>query len=76
MLHLLANDASMVIYKKIVNVLKKMLTTSEHVKLLGNTRFELAVQPNVIPEQDIGFIRHVIDYLYSSKNKYTAFTAE
>ena len=39
----LLNDSSITIYKKIVNILKKMLTTSDHVKLICNMSFEKVI---------------------------------
>ena len=42
-LSLLANDGSIQIFKKLVNVLKKILTSSDHVKLTSNMKFELAI---------------------------------
>lgn len=42
-LHLLANDGSIQIFKKLVNVVKKLLTTSDHVKLTSNMKFEMSV---------------------------------
>jgi len=38
-LHLLVNDSSMHIYKKVINVIRKLLTQSDHVKLLSNMSF-------------------------------------
>jgi len=76
LLHLLANDTNMQIFKKIINVMKKMLTTSDHVRLLSNVRFEHAIAPGALPEKDLQFIRHLIEYLYASKDKYQACTAD
>ena len=66
----------MQIFKKTINVMKKMLTTSDHVRLLSNMRFEHAIAPAAIPEKDLQFIRHLVDYLYASKEKYRACTAD
>jgi hypothetical protein len=52
-MHLLANDSSIKIFKKLVNILKKLLTTSDHVKLTSNMKFEHAIQPSAIPEKDL-----------------------
>ena len=76
LLHLLANDTNMNVFKKIINILKKMLTSSDHVRLLSNLRFEHAIKPEAMPEKDLLFIRHIIDYLYTSKEKYQACTAD
>ena len=38
--------------------------------------FEKAIQPDAIPERDLQFIRHVIDYLHASKEKYQACVTE
>ena len=73
-LHLLLNDSSLTIFKKIVNILKKMLTTSDHVKLISNMSFDRVIQPGAIPDKDLQFIRHLIDYLYNKKDKYQACT--
>ena len=32
--------------------------------------FEKAILPDAIPERDLQFIRHVIDYLHASQEKY------
>lgn len=76
LLYLLANDSDMNIFKKVVNIVKKMLTTSDHVRLLSNMRFENAIRPEAMPEKDLQFIRHIIDFLYASKEKYHACTAD
>ena len=65
LLNLLANDSSIQIFKKLVNVIKKLLTSSDHVKLTSNMKFEHAIQPNAIPEKDLGFLRHLVDYLFA-----------
>jgi hypothetical protein len=52
-LHLLVNDSSMHIYKKVINVIKKMLVQSDHVKLLCNMSLENALKPDAIPERDL-----------------------
>lgn len=64
----------MQILKKVINVIKKMLKTSDHVRLLGNLRFEKAIAEDAIPPMDLQFLRHIIDYLYASKDKYLACT--
>ena len=76
LLQLLANDASVEIFKKVVNVLKKMLTTSDHVRLLSSLGLERALQPEAVPEKDLQFLRHIIDYLYASREKFRACTAD
>ena len=76
LLHLLANDGSIQIFKKCVNVMKKMLTISDHVKITANMKFHQAIQPNAIPEKDLGFLRHLVDYLYANKEKYQQCTNE
>jgi len=44
--------------------------------LLSNVRFEHAIAPGALPEKDLQFIRHLIEYLYASKDKYQACTAD
>lgn len=53
------------IFKKVINVLKKMLLTNRHAKLIGNIRLDLALLENAIPQQDLDFLRQLVDYLYN-----------
>ena len=64
------------VFKKVVNLLKKMLSTSDHAKLLGYTKFENLIKEDYIPEKELAFIRHIIDFIHSSKEKFIISTAE
>ena len=39
LMRLMVNDGAIQIYKKVVNVVKKLLTTSDHVKITSNMKF-------------------------------------
>jgi hypothetical protein len=45
----MVNDGAIQIYKKVVNVVKKLLTTSDHVKITSNMKLAQAIQPGAIP---------------------------
>ena len=75
-LQLLANDSSIVVFKKVVNLLKKILQSSNHAKLICNVKFQQLMQPDVIGEKDLAFLRHIIDFAYSLKEKYAVSTQE
>ena len=62
---LLVNNPQIQVFKKIINVFKKMLNTSDHAKLFTNVIFKNAILPDAIPENDLNFLRNIVDYLYS-----------
>lgn len=67
---LLTGYPSLEIFKKVINVLKKMLTSSSHAKLLGSMRLDQALLPKAMPEQDRNFLLQLVEYLFSQKEKY------
>lgn len=67
---LLTNNPSIEIFKKVINVLKKMLTSSSHANLLSNLTLDQALLPAAIPEQDFRFLLQVVEYLANQKEKY------
>lgn len=48
-----------------------MLNTSDHAKIFSNVVFKNAILPDAIPEKDLSFLRNIVDYLYSQKEKYS-----
>ena len=51
-----------------------MLNTSDHAKLFTNVIFKNAISPEAIPEKDLSFLRSIVDYLYSLKDKYAEYS--
>jgi hypothetical protein len=39
-------------------------------------KFEQAIQPNAIPEKDLGFLRHLVEFLYAQRDKYQQCTCQ
>ena len=53
-LKLLANETSILLIKKVINVIKRMLKTSDHARLLGEgMKFEFAIAADAIPAIDL-----------------------
>ncbi len=65
LIHLIVNNPQIQVFKKIINIFKKMLNTSDHAKLFSNVIFKNAISPDAIPEKDLIFLRSIVDYLYS-----------
>ena len=49
----LLNDSSMQIFKRICKILNKILSTSNHAKVLCNQKLENAIKVDSIPESDL-----------------------
>lgn len=75
MLSLLTAQPSIEIFKKVINVLKKMLCSNSNAKLISNIRLDQALLPNAIPEQDLDFLLQLVEYLHNQKEKYQLCTA-
>jgi hypothetical protein len=56
-------------FKKIVNIFRKMMSNSNYSKMLLTYRFEEIIKPDAIPKKEMLFIDHIINYLYINKDK-------
>ena len=56
------------ILKKILNIIKKMLSTSDFAKQLANHRYEqVSTRSDLIPPSELSFVKMVIDWLFTNR---------
>ena len=70
----LLNDPSMQIFKRVCKILNKILSTSDHAKLICNQKLANALQVGSMPERDLQFLHNLIEFMYQQKMRYEVAT--
>lgn len=59
-------------FKKVINIFRKMLSTSNFSKMLINFRFAEAIKPETMPQKEFELVDHLVTYLYQNRSKLVA----
>ena len=65
--NLLAQQTSESIYKKTINLMKKLLIVSNYSKMLTLQDYKKAIENSAIPQKDLKFLHHLVSCLYQER---------